>query len=179
MSRTIQDCLARKLWKFTRKLEDTFIRVSGTQCHCAVIDVQYDKYNNTYQSVSLSNYIDILLDFPMDEIPTSSMDTNNTDESQSNVLHMYDILPINAYFKSEDVVKYNIRRDSVIIFKLKNFDDTFQIIKLQITDAVSKGNASSGVYAHNFVVAPITSYELLNEPDFKAIIEELKTHDEW
>lgn len=179
MSRTVQDCIARKLWKFQRKMEDTHIRISGTQCHCAVIDVQYDKYNNTYQSVRLSNYIDILLDFPMDEIPTSSQNTNSSSDLQSNVLHMYDILPINAYFKSEDVVKYNIRRDTVIVFKLRNFDDTFQIIKLQITDAVSKGNASSGVYAHNFIVAPITSYELLNNDEFKTLIEELKNNDNW
>ena len=168
MAKTVQDCIARKMWKFTRRMEDTHIRISGTQCHCAVIDVQYDKYNNTYQSIALSGYIDVLMDFP-----------NNSSNTQSNVLHMYDILPINAYFKSEDIVKYNIRRDSVIVFKLRNFDDTFQIIKLQVTDAVSKGNASSGVYAHNYIVAPITSYELLNDPEFNALIEELKNRENW
>lgn len=179
MAKTVQDCIARKMWKFTRKMEDTHIRISGTQCHCAVIDVQYDKYNNTYQSIALSGYIDVLMDFPNDEIPTSTQDSNNSSNVQSNVLHMYDVLPINAYFKSEDIVKYNIRRDTVIVFKLRNFDDTFQIIKLQITDAVSKGNASSGVYAHNYIVAPITSYELLNDSEFKAIIEDLKNREEW
>lgn len=179
MARTFQDCIARKMWKFTRKMEDNFIRISGTQCHCAVVDVDYDKYNNTYQTVELSGFIDVLMDFPNDEIPTSTQDTNSSSDTQSNVLHMYDILPINAYFKNEDIVKYNIRRDSVILFKLKNFDDTFQIIKLQITDAVSKGNVSSGVYAHNFVVAPITSYQLLNDSEFKAIIEDLKNREEW
>lgn len=179
MARTVQDCIARKMWKFTRKMEDNFIRISGTQCHCAIVDVQYDKYNNTCQSVELSGFIDVLMDFPNDEIPTSTQDTNSSADTQSNVLHMYDILPINAYFKSEDIVKYNIRRDSVIIFKLRNFDDTFQIIKLQITDAVSKGNVSSGVYAHNFIVAPITSYQLLDDPEFNAIIEDLKNRDDW
>jgi len=179
MARTIQDCIARKMWRYTRKMEDNFIRISGTQCHCAVVDVEYDRYNNTYQSVRLSDYIDVLLDFPMDEIPTSSQNTNSSSDSQSNVLHMYDILPINAYFKNEDVVKYNIRRDTVIVFKLRNFDDTFQTIKLQITDSVSKGNASSGVYAHNFIVAPITSSQLLNDPDFMAIVEDLKNRDDW
>ena len=179
MAKTVQDCIARKMWKFTRKMEDTHIRISGTQCHCAVIDVQYDKYNNTYQSIALSGYIDVLMDFPNDEIPTSTQDSNNSSNVQSNILHMYDVLPINAYFKSEDIVKYNIRRDTVIVFKLRNFDDTFQIIKLQITDAISKGNASSGVYAHNFIVAPITSYELLNNDEFKTLIEELKNNDNW
>ena len=179
MARTVQDCIARKMWKFTRKMEDNFIRISGTQCHCAIVDVQYDKYNNTCQSVELSGFIDVLMDFPNDEIPTSTQDTNSSADTQSNVLHMYDILPINAYFKSEDIVKYNIRRDSVIIFKLRNFDDTFQIIKLQITDAVSKGNVSSGVYAHNFIVAPITSYQLLDDPEFNAIIEDLKNKEDW
>lgn len=178
MARTIQDCIARKLWRYTRKLEDKHIQISGTQCHCVLIDVQYDKYNNTYQTVRLSNYIDVLMEFPMDEIPTSDMDSNNTSNAQSNVLHMYDILPINAYFKSEDVVKYNIRRDCVIVFKLRQFDDTFRTIKLQICDAVSKGNASSGVYAHNFIVAPITSSQLLNDEEFKSIIAELE-NEKW
>lgn len=179
MARTIQDCIARKMWKFTRKTEDIHIRISGTQCHCAVVDVEYDKYNNTYQTVGLSGFIDVVMDFPNDEIPTSTQDSNSSSNTQSNVLHMYDILPINAYFKSEDIVKYNIRRDSVIVFKLRNFDDTFQVIKLQVTDAVSKGNVSSGVYAHNYVVAPITSHQLLSDPDFKVIIEDLKNREEW
>ena len=166
------------MWKFTRRMEDQFIRISGTQCHCAIIDVQFDKYQNSYQTVRLSDYVDALLDFPMDEIPTSSMNSNNSSNTQSNVLHMYDILPITAYFKSEDVIKYNIRLDSVIVFKLRNFDDTFQTIKLQIVDTVSKGNTSSGVYAHSFIVAPITSSQLLNEPEFKSIVDELE-NEEW
>jgi hypothetical protein len=178
MARTIQDCIARRLWKFKRKMEDNFVQINGTRCHCGIINVQYDKYNNTYQSFELSGFIDVVLDFPMSEIPTSTMDGNDSSNTQSNVLHMYDLLPINAYFKSEDIVKYNIRRDCIIIFKLKNFDDTFQIIKLQITDSISKGNVSSGVYVHNFIVAPITSYQLLNEPEFKSIIEKLK-NEEW
>ena len=134
MARTVQDCIARKMWKFTRRMEDQFIRISGTQCHCAIIDVQFDKYQNSYQTVRLSDYVDVLLDFPMDEIPTSSMNSNDSSNIQSNVLHMYDVLPITAYFKSEDVIKYNIRLDSVIVFKLRNFDNTFQTIKLQIVD---------------------------------------------
>lgn len=178
MARTVQDCIARKMWKFTRRMEDQFIRISGTQCHCAVIDVEFDKYQNSYQTVRLSDYVDALLDFPMDEIPTSSMNSNDSSNTQSNVLHMYDILPITAYFKSEDVIKYNLRLDSVIVFKLRNFDDTFQTIKLQIVDTVSKGNTSSGVYAHSFIVAPITSSQLLNEPEFKSIINELE-NEEW
>lgn len=178
MARTVQDCIARKMWKFTRKMEDNFIRISGTQCHCAIIDVQFDKYQNSYQTVRLSDYVDVLLDFPMDEIPTSSMNSNDSSNIQSNVLHMYDVLPITAYFKSEDVIKYNIRLDSVIVFKLRNFDNTFQTIKLQIVDTVSKGNTSSGVYAHSFIVAPITSSQLLNDEEFKSIIKELE-NEEW
>lgn len=119
------------------------------------------------------------MDFPDDDIPTSTMDSNSSSQTQSNVLHMYDILPISAYFKNEDIKKYNIRKDSVILLKLRNFDDTFQILKLQITDSVSKGNVSSGVYHHNFVVAPITSYQLLNDDEFVSLVEELKNSDEW
>jgi hypothetical protein len=179
MARTVQDCLSRRLWKFKRRLEDNFINVSGTRCRCAVINVEFDKYQNTYQNVELSGFTNVVMDFPDDDIPTSSMDSNSSSQTQSNVLHMYDILPISAYFKSEDIVKYNIRKDSVILLKIRNFDDTFQILKLQITDSVSKGDVSSGVYHHNFVVAPITSYQLLNDDNFMSLVEELKDSDEW
>ena len=179
MARTIQDCLARRLWKYKRKMEDNFINVSGTRCRCAIIEIEFDKYQNSYQNVSLSGFVNVVMDFPEDDIPTSTMDSNSSNNTQSNVLHMYDVLPITAYFKSEDIIKHNIRKDSIILLKLRNFDDSFQILKLQITDSISKGNVSSGVYHHNFVVAPITSYQLLNDPEFIALVEELKNSDEW
>jgi len=179
MARTIQDCLARRLWKFQRKMEDNFINVSGTRCRCAIVEVEFDKYQNTYQNVSLSGFANVLMDFPDDDIPTSTMNSNSSSSTQSNVLHMYDILPISAYFKNEDIMKYNIRKDSVILLKLRNFDESFQILKLQVTDSVSKGNASSGVYHHNFTVAPITSYQLLNDDNFVSLVEQLKNSDEW
>lgn len=179
MARTVQDCLARKLWKFNRKMEDTFISIGGTKCRCAVVSVEFDKYQNTYQSVNLSGFVTVFMDFPENDIPTSSMNFNSSSNTQSNVLHMYDILPISAYFRNEDIKKYNIRKDSVILLKLRNFDETFQILKLQITDAISKGNVSSGVYHHNFVVAPITSYQLLNDSEFITLIDELKNSNEW
>ena len=179
MARTVQDCLARKLWKFNRKMEDNFINISGTRCRCAIINVEFDKYNNTCQGVDLSGFANVVMDFPDDDIPTSTMSSNSSSETQSNVLHMYDILPISAYFKNEDIIKYNIRKDSVILLKLRNFDESFQILKLQITDSISKGNVSSGVYHHNFVVAPITSYQLINDDNFVSLVEELKNSDEW
>lgn len=179
MARTIQDCLARKLWKFNRKMEDNFINISGTKCRCAIINVEFDKYNNTCQGVDLSGFANVVMDFPDDDIPTSTMNSNSSSETQSNVLHMYDILPISAYFKNEDIIKYNIRKDSIILLKLRNFDESFQILKLQITDSISKGNVSSGVYHHNFVVAPITSYQLLNDNNFVSLVEELINSDEW
>ena len=177
--RSIQDCLSRKLWKFKRKMEDTFINISGTRCRCAIINVIMDKYQNTCQTVDLSGFADVVMDFPDNDIPTSTMNSNSSYESQSNVMHMYDLLPISAYFKNEDVKKYNIRKDSVILLKLRNFDDSFQLLKLQITDAISKGDASSGTYHHNFIVAPITSYELLNDVEFKSIVEEAERTDDW
>lgn len=177
--RSVQDCLSRKLWKFKRKMEDNFINISGTRCKCAIIDVVMDKYQNTCQSVSLSGFADVVMDFPDNDIPTSTMNSNSSYETQSNVIHMYDLLPISAYFKNEDIKKYNIRKDSVILLKLRMFDDSFQMLKLQVVDAVSKGDASSGTYHHNFVVAPITSYELLNDVEFKSLIEEAERMNGW
>jgi hypothetical protein len=177
--KSIQDCIGRKLWKFKRRMEDAFIDVSGTKCRSAIINVEYDKYNNTYQNIALSGFVNVVMDFPNDDIPTSTMSDNSSSATNTNVIHMYDILPISAYFKNEDIVKYNIRRDSIILLKLRNFDDSFQILNFQITDAISKGNVSSGVYFHNFIVAPITSYQLLNDADFMSLVEEIKNSDEW
>ena len=169
--RSVQDCLSRKLWKFKRKMEDNFINISGTRCKCAIINVVMDKYQNTCQSVSLSGFADVVMDFPDNDIPTSTMITGYD--------IIYDLLPISAYFKNEDIKKYNIRKDSVILLKLRMFDDSFQMLKLQVVDAVSKGDASSGTYHHNFVVAPITSYELLNDVEFKSLIEEAEHMNGW
>ena len=177
--RSVQDCIGRKLWKFKRRMEDAFIDVIGTNCRCAVINVEMDKYNNTYQSIDLSGFVNVVMDFPNDDIPTSTMSDNTSTSDNTNVIHMYELLPISAWFKNEDIKKYNIRRDSIILLKIRNFDDSFQILNLQITDAISKGNISSGVYHHNFIVAPITSYQLLNDPDYMSLVEELKKSDEW
>lgn len=179
MSRSVQDCISRKLWNFKRKMQDNFIFVGGTKCTCVVINVTYDKYDNTIQSVNSSDLIEVLMDFPNNDIPTSTMSSNSSFESQSNVLHMYDILPITAYFKNEDIIKYNIRRDSIILIKLRNFDNSFQVLKLQITDSISQGDISSGTYHHNFVVAPITSYEILNDSTFNSIVENIIQNQEW
>ena len=120
--RSIQDCLSRRLWKFKRKMEDNFINVSGTHCKCAIIDVIMDKYQNTCQSVNLSGFCDVVMDFPDDDIPTSTMNSNTSYNTQSNVIHMYDLLPISAYFKNEDI------RHAFINIKRHNGADTYAYI---------------------------------------------------
>lgn len=172
---TIQDKIARSLYRMHNKLFDTHVQVTGTQVDTIMLEITEDRYHN--ESIEIVQYFDItcVLDFPNDEIPLSMSSTdNNMDSTSSNVLHLYDILPISCFFKSSDIAKLNVIKGSVILYKIKLLDGSFQVIPLQITDTVAKGNPSSAILWQEFTVAPVVSYELSNNEDYIRIVEEFK-----
>lgn len=173
---TIQDKIARSLYRMHNKLMDTHIQVTGTQVDTIMMEIVEDRYHN--ESIEIVQHFDIVcvIDFPNDEIPLSMSSTdNNIDSSSSNVLHLYDILPISCFFKSSDLAKLNVIKGSIILYKIKLMDGSFQVIPLQITDTVAKGNPSSAILWQEFTVAPVVNYELTNNPDYINIVEEFKT----
>lgn len=176
---TIQDSISRKLWRWQKRMEDVSIQVSGTESKVAVLKVIRDKYSNESTEISVSGYVNVMLSFPDDEIPTSQWSTDNSSENNTNTLHMYDLLPITLYITYENMKQYGITKDSIILYKIKNFDDTFQLLCLQITDSLSKGNASSGITWVEFHVAPVTDYGLLQDQEFIDIMNEVKKSNNW
>lgn len=172
---TIQDKIGRSLYRMHNKLMDVNVQVTGTEVDTIMMEIVEDRYHN--ESIEIVQHFDItcVIDFPNDEIPLSMSSTdNNMDSSSSNVLHLYDILPITCFFKSSDLKKLNVIKGSVILYKIKLMDDSFQVIPLQITDTVAKGNPSSAILWQEFTVSPVVNYELTNSEDYQNIVREFK-----
>lgn len=171
---TINDRIGRKLKNMQNRLYDTRIKISGVSCNTVLLNISIDKYKNT--EIIIDNYYDLecMLDFPNDEIPTSL--TNTQDNQGSSVLHMYDLLPISCFIKHKDVVDKHIKIGSVILYRIMNFDDTYQVIPFQILDVVGKGNPSSAIIWNQFTVAPTVSYQLDNEEYYQQIYEYYQEH---
>ena len=172
---TFQDKIARSLYRMQNKLFDTHVHITGTQVDTIMLEIVEDRYHN--ESIDIVQYFDItcVLDFPNDEIPVSLSSTDsNMDSTSSNVLHLYDILPITCFFKNSDLAKLNVIKGSVILYKLKLIDGNFQVIPLQITDTVAKGNPSSAILWQEYTVAPVVNYELTNNSDYIRIVEEFR-----
>lgn len=171
---TSQDKLTRALYKMQLKLYDVKTEVTGTQCDSLLLEINSDKYGN--EEVLISQYFELVavFNFPEDEIPVSLSSTqNNQNPESTNVLHLYDIVPISCFVKSEDLQKLQIIIGSVILYKIKLMDGNFQIIPFQIIDCVAKGNQSAILW-QQLTVAPLLNYELLNNETYKQIVEDFK-----
>lgn len=172
---TMQDTIGRKLYRMQNKLMDFHVQVTGTQVDTILIEIVEDRYHNESVEIKQSFDITCVISFPNDEIPVSMNSKNdNMSEGNSNVLHLYDILPITCFFKTSDLQKLNVIKGSVILYKIKAIDGSFQVMPLQITDAVAKGNPSSAIIWQEFTVAPVTNYELTNSEEYRNIVEEFK-----
>ncbi len=180
MAKTIQDCLARKIYAMQNSLMNLNVEYTGTKVSTILLDITEDKYGNNETVIRQYYDVTCVISFPMDEIPTSISSTqNNMEETSTNVLHMYDVLPITAYFKTDDLKQLSLIKGSVILYKIKNMTDDFQVIPLQITDAVSKGNASSGILWQEYTLAPVVDYSLTQSAEYIAIVEEFKNSEVW
>jgi hypothetical protein len=177
---TVQDCIARKLYNMQNSLFDRNVELSGTKVSTIMLDIVTDKYNNTQASIMQHFDIVCMIDFPMGEIPTSMGDTqSNTNSESSNVLHMYDILPITGFFKTSDLKRLNLIIGSVILYKIKNMVGGFQVIPLQIVDTVGKGNTSSAILWQEYTLSPVVDYALTSLPEYLEIVENFKNSDIW
>lgn len=172
---TIQDRIARATYRMQNKLMDTHVQVTGTQVDTIMMEIIEDRYHN--EEITIKQYFEItcVIDFPNNEVPVSLSSTyTNTDANSSNVLHLYDILPITCFFKTSDIQKLDVIKGSIILYKLKLMDGSFQVMPLQITDTVAKGNPSSAIMWQEFTVAPVTNYELTQSQEYASIVEQFK-----
>lgn len=174
-----QDKLARSFQAFQDRLMDFNVELTGTKCSTILLEVLEDKYRNEQTVISQQYDITCVFNFPEDEIPVNLSSTdNNFDSSSSNTFHLYDIVPITCYLKTEDVARLKVIKGSIILYKIRTMDRAFQVIPFQILDVVAKGNPSSAILWQEFTVAPVTSYEILNNPQYKEIVDEFKLRDQ-
>ncbi len=177
---SFQDKLARSIFAMQNRLFDFNVEIQGTETISILLNIIVDKYGDREQTIEKSNPLHTIWDFVEDEIPTSMNSSyDNNSQSNSQVIHMYDLVPISVYFKNQEIKNLNIKNGSIILYKLKLMDETFQVIPFQITDCVSKGNFASGILWSQYTVSNNIGYDLNNNEDFKAIIEEFKNYDLW
>src|SRR5574344_1523582 len=153
-----QDTLARAMLAYQNKLMDFNVEITGTKVTTVLLEIEEDKYHNEGITIKSNSEITCIFNFPNNEIPVSmSSAQDNTASDSTNVLHLYDILPITCFFKTSDLQSLSVIKGSVVLYKIKMIDGNFQVIPFQITDAVAKGNPSSAILWQEFTVAPVTS----------------------
>lgn len=166
--------IQRAFYKLQLKLNDINVETLGVKSsNTFLIDLVRDKYNNRGYSVVDYKPISIYVNFPGEEIPTPNMGKNSNQESL-NVLHLYDLLPITARVKFSD----NVKQGNVFLYKVKQPDNTFNVLILEFVALISKATRV-GVVIQEWNVAPITDYALYNIPEVQRLIEDYKNNDNW
>lgn len=169
---TPQDRIQQAIYKIQHKLTDLNINVLGTSHDCLFIEVYEDKFKDSYTTLTSKGVIPIVIDFPNNEIPIT--DSSDTNTQATNTLHMYDTLPITAFFRKID----NVKLKDIFLYKIKNIDDTFSIIPFQLVDRIGQGTKKAIVLVQ-YTVAPLTDFGILNDLNYKTIVEEFKKTNNW
>ncbi len=173
MSLNVSEKIQRATNSMQKKLHDNWITLTGANVNTFLIDMEQDKYQN--RSYVLKDYkpISIRVEFPGQEIPVSTMGTNNN-QTASNVLHLYDILPIVAYVRFSDEVKTG----NLIFYKVKLGNGEFQTLILQFLQPIAQANRVGIVY-QEWVIAPCVDNRLLANPALQSLLKEYKETDNW
>lgn len=174
--KSIQDAIYRKLYPFQNKVTDTLIQTLGTGSTCFQIILDEDKYKNREYKIIDYNELYTLINFPGNEIPVTYSEFNN--ETSNQVLHLYDILPITAHFKNEDMQTKNIKKGNIILYKIKMADGNFNVLPLEIIDLVAQATVSNVVWVQWNLALP-TNYALLQLPEYQHIVKIFKESDIW
>lgn len=170
----VNEAIQRAISRMQLKLHDFNVQLIGTGGTTTfLIQLIQDKYQNREYNVLDYKPISCMVQFPGNEIPVGTMGTNDSTTS-NNVLHMYDILPIIAYFKFED----NVKKGNLILYKIKLGDGTFQVLPLELLTPIVNATRTNVVY-QEWNIAPMTDYALQNKPEFQSILEQYRNQDNW
>lgn len=163
----IQDVIGKRLFNAKRKFYDIEISQIGVEQKVIALTVEEDKYGDRDLTVTKEENITAILKFPDNEVPLE----NYTDSNTSGVsLHLYDLLPIIGYFKFED----NIKKEDIILFKVRLSDSQYKIIGLQIVDMIAR--IGLGLTWLQYELAPPT-LSLTKETEINTIIEQYYNSD--
>ena len=177
---TIQDKIARKIFKYQNKLQSFNVKIKGTEIATCLLDIEEDKYGNTAMSLRAMAEVHCIFDFPMDEIPVSLSSTNsNTDKNSTQVLHLFELLPISCWFRNDDISELNIKKGMILLYPIKLADQNIQVIEFQVIDLVAKANPNSGVLYSEYTVAPATNFAFRETEEYQNILNHVIESYKW
>jgi hypothetical protein len=163
---SLQDILEQRTHEWKQKNFDIHIDMVGNEVNAiALTEQEINHYGDVEITLGTNDIITAYIDFPDNEIPIT-FETANQTESH---FHLYDVLPIEGYFKFVDSVKVG----QIIIFKvnLPNSDNTNkQLIALQILKP--RVRAMKYVTWRKFTLAPYT-LPIEKYPELKTILDDL------
>ena len=135
-----------------------------------------DKYHDREFTITSSGSVSGIINYPDNEIPILFNTSDNTDNSLT--VHMYDLLPIESWFKFEN----NLNKGDILLQKIKvnptgdvTDTDSFRILMLEVVDVI--GKASLEVTYLKYHLAPITLSIDNGLPALQPIIDNLLSAD--
>jgi hypothetical protein len=175
----IQDKIQRAIAKMQIKLSSTMVKAVGTKAtNCFFLRIEQDKYKNTATTIKEYGQMSCVIVFPGNEIPMMLSEDVSDSPTVSMTPHLYDLLPIEIFIDPEEIQSKHIKKGDVILYKMKNIDSSWMILPLQLVDMLGTGTISNIVLL-KWNAAPVTNYELLGKPEYKAIVKEFKENDLW
>lgn len=162
---SLQTKLARRHATLKKKLYDNDMERIGLSMSALHISIVKNKYGDEDFTIGDAKKITGYIDYPGQEFPAISKggDTNN-----QSILHLYDVLPIEAYFKHED----GIQLGDIISQRIDVDDNDDYWFHLQVVDVITR--ASTSVIWKRFIVAPYT-LQLEKYPELETIFDSYKT----
>lgn len=179
MALSIQDRIQRGMAKLQKRLSSTMISVLGTKAtRTFFLSIDQDKYKNEVIKILDYGPLECVISWPGNEIPMM-LSTDTSDASTSAITpHLYDLLPIEIYINPYDIESKKIKRGDIIFYKVKNIDNSWIVIPLQLTDMIGYSTITNVVLL-KWSASPTTSYELVNKPEYKQILQKFKDSDNW
>ena len=173
---SFQGKLAKKTSPFIRKVSDFHIEQLGTEIELTRVTIVEDKYHDKEFTISSSGKVTGIINYPDSEMPILFNSTDNTNNSTT--IHMYDLLPIEGFFKFEN----NLNKGDILLQKIKvnptgdiTVSSNFRIMMLQVVDVI--GKASLEVTYLKYHLAPITLSISTGLPALQPIIDAMLEAD--
>lgn len=173
--------ISRAVSYMQRKLNDILVRTQGQRVALIRLSYVQDKYFNYSQSMLSQMVTYAMINFPNEEVPmnflTDSMPKSTSTQQTStstNLVHAYDLLPITGRFLFSD----NVQFKDIILFKLKMPNGDYQVIQLQLNDAIARATISD-IIVQEWELAPPTDSTILTNSTYQAIVNYFKTTDLW
>lgn len=158
----IQEKLGRASLARKRKLYDNNIRLVGRSLYAVRLEVTENKYGDEEEVIIHSHdSIEAIIDYP-DGIPLYRDRTAEADRTTGSFI--YDLLPIEGYFRFED----NVKPNDVIVSKFYDQANEGFLQVYKVSELV--GTFGIGVLSMRYSLVPYNDF-IANYPSIVALID--------